>query len=286
MSRRVYMKVTIPRGLGQISHILIEEPISLNKALQFAFSISNEKAEHLLRLGSIYKNEKRALYNEQLEAGTRLRVHQNPLRFNVWNTDWINKIIFQNDYFLVANKPGGIPTHATVDNFVENLKFQLEFHSNQTLYTTHRLDILTQGLIVFAKNNEYLKSFNNLLSKHLVEKIYEAHTREQIPCGLWEHYMKPSPHAPKELSKNKVEGWHKCQLEVLSSEKCNEYYKNTIKLITGRTHQIRAQLAKENAPVIGDPVYGIGFEYLQLFAKKLSFYCPLTQQHYSFILTQ
>ncbi len=279
------MKISEPRGRGRITHVLLEEPIQITSALVNALNLTAEKAEFLINLGSVYKNEKRAtLTSDLLPNQTRLRVHLEPLRFDVSQFDWNTRIVFENSNFIIVDKPSGIPTHATVDNIVENLKFKIEVCRKIQLHTTHRLDILTQGLILFAKTKEYQKIFNQILASRSLEKIYEAGTKKPLQLGILQHFMKPSPYSPKELSNEHVEGWLLCQLEVLNSTADTDCYRNKIRLLTGRTHQIRSQLAKTDNPIIGDPVYGVGYGELQLKARALSFRCPISNENYSFSL--
>jgi 23S rRNA-/tRNA-specific pseudouridylate synthase len=72
--------------------------------------------------------------------------------------------------------------------------------------------------------------------------------------------MKPGKYAPKVLTDQTIEGWQKCCLQVLDSSPISTddevIWHSTVELVTGRTHQIRAQVANLDLPIIGDRLYG------------------------------
>lgn len=223
--------------------------------------ISSEEINSLLNLGAIYVNHERCLADTSLDSGTLLRVHTKPRRYNC-DYDWASLIVFDCADFVVLNKPSGLPSHPSVDNILENSLTQLGIFLKTKLLITHRLDTLTCGLIVYAKKNEFVRNFNQQLTSQMVEKKYCARveTTADLPSRLM-HYMEPTPRAPKNLSEIFVEGWALCELEILEQRKQHGLSWVKINLLTGRTHQIRSQLAKCMAPIVGDILYGAKNEY-------------------------
>lgn len=269
------MQVSIPYGKGKITHICVENNTRLTAALRDALLIDENVAQFLLEIGAVYTNFKRVTSDIEIFPQTILRVHQNPLRFEI-EFSWKDRLFFESPDFVIVDKPRGIPTHATLDNRVENLHYQLQQFLAHPLYVTHRLDILTGGLIVLAKTKEFQKAFNSMLQKKEIQKYYHAQTEGQPPIGHHIHFMKPSKYSPKEMSNEDMDGWLKCELAILADGR--------IKLLTGRTHQIRAQLAHMGFPLIGDPVYSDSKGPFQLTCTELEFECPLTRKPYSFKL--
>ena len=100
-----------------------------------------------------------------------IRVHTKPRRYDC-NFKWEALIIYENDFCLILNKPSGIPSHPLIDNVIENSLTQTSRSRNYPLYITHRLDTLTSGLIVYAKKQQFVKSFNiSLLDSMCLNKI-------------------------------------------------------------------------------------------------------------------
>ncbi len=273
-----------------VRHIISPQSGLISDVLLSTLELDKAQVEFLLDLGAIYLNQKRIRDNSSISAGDYLRVHMKPRRFPTTETNWKNRIVFENSEFIVVNKTSGIPVHASVDNIQENLHAYLEKTLQHPLYVTHRLDVPTKGLIVYAKTMQFQAAFNKLLVDREMKKIYRAIVEGQkLSPGLLTHYMEPSPRAPKTVSANAKDGWQECQLEILSSTNLpNERSELKIHLLTGRTHQIRAQLGYEKHPIVGDHAYGATKlweeEKIELEACELSFKSPLSGESYHFLL--
>lgn len=229
-----------------------------------ALNIDEQITLALFNLGSVYINNQRCTDSlKSISVGSILRVHTKPRRYYVKH-DWISRIIFESDDFIILNKPAGLPSHPSVDNILENSLTQLELALKIKLHISHRLDTTTEGLIVYGKNIQFVKDFNIQLQKKLTEKKYvslvQALPHQILPKKLI-HYMEPSVRAPKKVSLIFNESWDECELHI---EKQTDYYLENysdlkilkINLLTGRTHQIRAQLSEIGFPLVGDATYG------------------------------
>ena len=239
-----------------VKHFNSPKSGALNEIISEVLEMPLEQINFLIQLGSVYVNSKRALEGDNVTENTHIRVHTKPRRYNV-NYDWKSRIVFDHQDFVILNKPNNIPSHPSVDNQIENSLTQLSIALDTKLLITHRLDTLTEGLIVYGKNNQFVNGFNTQLQKKLITKKYVAlvETTEKLPNHLV-HYMEPSPRAPKKVSQVAHEGWDICELKIDQKKIFDHYSWIKIDLLTGRTHQIRSQVSEMGAPIIGDRLYG------------------------------
>lgn len=219
------------------------------------FSPLSVDLETCFQFGSIYVDGRRQRTDIGLTSGQVVRVHTRPKRYT-HPAGLSSRVVENNEEFLVLDKPANLPTHATLDNCIENAKTLLERELGFPLYTTHRLDIPTEGLLILAKTPAAQKQINRLFSEGRVRKVYRSLNTRAVAPGILTHYMDPESHVPKVLSDVETAGWWKCQLRVESNWRIGEYQAHEITLMTGRTHQIRAQMSVMGAPVIGDVKYG------------------------------
>lgn len=274
--------------MSNIYHFKLERSCLISGLIQEKLKLSLEEISTLFSLGGIYLNENRIHIDQILDAGSYLRVHAKPKRFPV-PQNVFDLIHFQNEDFIVANKPSELPTHPTLDNTQENLLTLLEKSLQLKLYPCHRLDVATQGLLVIAKTKKFENTFQAYLRDNLVEKKYWAHIHGHCHPKKYIHFMKKSARAPKQIFAEEKDDHLKCELEVLSVNPQLFTSQIQIRLITGRTHQIRAQLSYMGCPIIGDTMYGstvhYGREHIWLKCVELQFpNLNLTQKPWQFSL--
>ncbi|KAL3624981.1 hypothetical protein CASFOL_031649 [Castilleja foliolosa] len=217
--------------------------------------------------------------DEFVETGTYLRVYVHPKRFpRCYEIDWRSRIIAVNESYVVLDKPAGTSVGGTTNNIEESCATfaTRALGLESPLRTTHQIDNCTEGCVVFARNTEYCQVFHRQIREKKVKKLYLALAAAPVSIGVITHYMRPVNIAPRIVTGDSITGWQLCQLEVLECKKVpwpsdiieEKYsiedcgwprkdfaYECKINLLTGRTHQIRAQLAACGAPLVGDSMY-------------------------------
>lgn len=238
----------------------------LSQVVTHALNLNETEFEALLQLGSIYVNNQRQRFNVTINEGSLVRVHTKPRRyFKAY--DWKSRIVYEDSDFLILNKPAGIPSHPSVDNFVENSLTQTEIAIQTKLHISHRLDTTTEGLIVYGKTTDFVRAFNIQLENKSIEKKYVALVHGEsksldhhTPIILF-HYMEQTPRAPKIISDIHHDKWLPCELRIerLTDHEWTDGIRIKhvhLNLLTGRTHQIRSQMAFIGFPLLGDSLYG------------------------------
>ncbi len=192
------------------------------------------------------------------------------------------RILFEDEHIIVAYKPYGVLSepHAHRHNLPAILKEQCGCE----VYPVHRLDKTTQGLIVYAKTSSAAAKLSEEIRRGEVEKTYLA-VVEGIPDERGE--MTDLLYYDRSRSKSYVvkrerRGVKQACLhyERLDTKEIAGSTASTvrIRLMTGRTHQIRVQFASRKMPLVGDRRYGsrIPAENIALCAAELRFIHPAT----------
>ncbi len=242
----------------------------------------------MIELGSVYVDKKRLLTDEVVPEQSYVRIHCKPKRYPATEIDWKSRVHFENENFIVINKPAGFPIPWAVDNIRETVYTQMQKALGIKLFITQRLDVPTFGLMIFAKTSSFQRGFNGLLATQNTYKSYWAKTAGPPPLGTHVHFMRPAIGAPREVHTHGEPSWKDCRLEVLEviAAAPNGTFFTKIHLQTGRTHQIRAQMKALGCPLLGDHTYdapGEAKDYF-LLSYHLRFTCPLTKQAQEFII--
>ena len=197
-----------------------------------------------------------------------------------------NHILFEDKHILVIDKPAGLQVerdrfgHPSLEEDVAN--YLEKYHRNHYVGIVHRIDRPVNGVIVLAKTLSLLK----LLQRQMMEdgwvKIYRAVVVGAMPSpmGKLEHYLlKDTKQKKAIIFEDEQPETKKSSLHYAVLEEKDERSLLEIQLITGRYHQIRAQLGHIGRAIIGDRLYGSTIELenkIMLQAYSLSFNHPKT----------
>lgn len=241
-----------------IAHFKVDGSTELLPFLIEKLNKPSDQIQFLIGFGAIYVNETRVLADLMLRPNSHVRVHANPRRYEVPSSI---ETVFENESYLVINKPSGLPTHSTLDNWYENALSVMRKQTSKELLVTTRLDIGTSGMLLFAKNKEVQAEINRLVVARRVRKKYWALTEKSVLPQQYIAYMESSKTSPKRMSENNQD--MKCETTVCRCDSIDRYSLLELELGTGRTHQIRAHLSYLGAPIVNDVLYG-GVENLSV----------------------
>ncbi len=167
-------------------------------------------------------------------------------------------IRYEDSLILALDKPAGIPAQADKTGDVSALQWA-ESYCELALHPVHRLDRPASGILLLAKTKVAMTLLQRQFQEHLIEKEYLAVVAAPPP--------KPEDTLIHFLQKNNVKNravahptelpdTERAELHYRLLGSSERYHLLHIRLITGRHHQIRAQLAAIGCPIKGDVKYG------------------------------
>ena len=180
------------------------------------------------------------------------------------------EIIYQDDELLIINKPAhflSIPDRYKPD--LPNAKAYLQ-HRVGEVYTVHRIDKETSGIMIFARNESSHKHLCRQFEERKVNKLYWALTMGQVQPATGE-INKPIASHPGKPGKMIIARKGKQSLTTYRTlEAFRHYSLIEANIKTGRTHQIRVHFESIGHPLAVDPMYGgsEGFYLSELKGKK------------------
>lgn len=177
------------------------------------------------------------------------------------------EIIFENEYFVVINKPVGLLSVPDRMQSEVSLKDML-IQQYGSIYTVHRLDKGTSGVIIFAKDETTHKQLSQLFESRNAEKYYVGLVHGQminekgsVDAPIMEHPGKNGKMVINPKGKASLTDY-----EVLESFKLFSWLK--FRIHTGRTHQIRIHMQHIGHSIVCDELYGTGEPILLSVLKR------------------
>ena len=224
--------------------------------------------QKLLRKGEIKINGKKAPAEAKIKEGDVIRVYAKTDDFKLKVARGLPKlkVIYEDENIVAINKEPYLPVQLgqdIVDCVTERLKNYLrkEIEASNGLFipgVVGRLDTNTSGIVLAGKTPDATRHLEELNRDSKIEKIYVALVKGTFPKSL-----KATHYAIKNVIDNKMilsETEKEGSVKMVTAFECidsvNGYSLVRAKLITGKTHQIRSQLAFLDFPIIGDAKYG------------------------------
>jgi 23S rRNA pseudouridine1911/1915/1917 synthase len=198
-------------------------------------------------------------------------------------------ILFEDNHLIILNKrPSDIVQGDKTgdsplsDILKEYIKKKFDKPGEVFLGVVHRLDRPVSGAVIFARTSKALTRINNMLKNREIHKTYWAIVKNQPPeaSGHLVHYLTRNEKQNKSYAYLKpVADAQKAELEYKLINQSDKYYLLEIKLLTGRHHQIRVQLAAIGCPIKGDLKYGYPRSnpggFIHLHARSIEFLHPV-----------
>lgn len=206
-------------------------------------------------------------------------------------------VIYEDNHIIVVLKPQGVPScgddsgdDSVLEMVRRYIKVTYEKPGNVYVGLVHRLDRPTGGVMVFAKTSKAASRLSKQMKEGDFEKKYLAVLvgcpKEQSATLV--NYLKKNPlNNMVYISTQTEEGSKLASLDYRVLEDKVKLSLVEVKLHTGRTHQIRVQMAGISHPVYGDMRYGGEYAKkgnLALWAYSLSFTHPVTQERLKFMV--
>lgn len=201
-------------------------------------------------------------------------------------------VVYEDNHYIAVNKRAGDLVHADItgdktleDMVKEYLVKKYNKPNDAFLGVVHRLDRPVSGLIILAKTSKGLDRMNRLFHDRTVEKTYLAVVRnrpEKMFGTLKNWLLRDRKKMVTKAYDREVKNGSFAQLDYKVLGEIDGYYLLQVNPLTGRTHQIRCQLAYMNCPIVGDNKYGYPRGSLRrsicLHSRSLSFLHPIKDE--------
>ena len=254
--------------------------------------------QKLLKDGNILVNGKICKANYKVQPGDEIFVDiPEPVEANVLPEDLPIDIIYEDNDFLIVNKPKDMVVHPAPGHYSGTLVNALMHHCKDNLSNingvlrpgiVHRIDKDTTGALIICKND---------FSHNFIAEQLQVHSITRKYVGIVQGVLKDdegivnAPIGRHTVDRKKMAINHKNGKDAITHYKVLKRYKKytyvEFQLETGRTHQIRVHMASINHPLLGDEIYNHNKSPYKLqgqclHAKTIGFIHPTKKEYVEF----
>ena len=265
------------RWVVKVKDLEKQIPINIYAAKAFPILGSKSAANKAIKNGRLLLNGEPAQITGWAKNGDKIILKGSGVK-KIKKIEFHLDIVYEDDYLIAVNKPGGIAVNGNRNKTVENaLADKSRNNPNADALphpvACHRIDVPTNGIVLLAKTKKALVGLNKLFQNNQVKKEYIA-----VVHGKTEEKGRIS--LPIQGKKAVTE------FETLQStpSKMFEHF-SLVKLIpiTGRTHQLRIHLQQEGHLIVGDKMYAerqktILGKGMMLCAQRVAFEHPISKE--------
>ena len=269
---------------------------NLKELLKTKFEISDRLLLKLKKENKILVNSTPSSINSLVKCNDKIEV---TIDFcednsNIPATKMDLDILYEDESYLIIDKPYGMPVHPSMDHYEDNLSSGVKYYFdknniNKKIRPVNRLDKNTSGIVIFAKNEYIQECLVKQMKQGIFRKEYIA-----VCKGVFEEKIGKInfPIARKEPSiiercvspdGSKSITHYKVLKEITIDNK--KYSVVSCTLETGRTHQIRVHMQYIGHEILGDTLYGSSSTLINrqaLHAHKISFIHPITKKEVTY----
>ncbi len=261
---------------------------TINQILLSEFNLSTRLTTKLIKNKRIYKNGNIADTRDSIHNQDIIIVDLNyeEDNSNIIPTKMNLKIIYEDEWFLVVDKPSGIAIHPSILHYDDSLSNGIRYYFDsiglkKKIRPVNRLDFDTSGLVIFAKC-EYIQE---QLSKQMLQGTFQ----KEYTCII-EGVMNPKQGTIKlPIARKQGSIIERCihitgQNSITHYKTIQEFEDYSLvqcKLETGRTHQIRVHMKAMGHPIIGDTLYNKSSNLINrqaLHSSKIGCIHPITKK--------
>lgn len=204
-------------------------------------------------------------------------------------------IIYEDESYIVVNKPAGIPIHPSMEHYEDSLSNGIKYYFDEIglkkkIRPINRLDRNTSGLVIFAKNEYIQERLIEQMKNNLFYKEYIAICEGKFKNtkGIINASIARKENSIIERCVSENGDIAITEYEVLNYNSEENYSVVKCILKTGRTHQIRVHMSYIGHPLLGDTLYGHESDKIDrqaLHSYKMSFVHPVVQKKVTYIAT-
>ena len=270
---------------------------NLRELLKLQFYISDRLLLKLKKNKKLFLNGKNVFLDSPVFSGDLIEIFIDFVEdsSNIIPTKMNLDIIYEDEAYIVINKPAGIPVHPSLEHYEDSISNGLKYYFDtinlhKKIRPVNRLDKNTSGIVIFAKNEYIQECLVKQMKQDSFKKEYIA-----ICEGIFDK-KSGTINAPIARKENSI--IERCinengspsitHYEVLGEISNISPTCTIVKCIleTGRTHQIRVHLNHIGHPILGDTLYGNTTSLINrqaLHSYITSFIHPITKTHVKYI---
>ena len=231
-----------------------------------------------LRTKHIKVNRKRAEGSTRLQIGDVVDCYLPDEFFAApaWQHDFLCApaqlhVLHEDEHILLANKPAGLLSHAGDGEYIDNLLARVQHYLHEkgeydpnrehsfAPALVNRIDRNTQGIVIAAKTAVALRVLNEKMKTRQLRKFYLAAVHGKLHAPQWQtvtrYMMKDEAKSLVRVYDSPRAGAKECITRYRTLAQAGGYSLVEVELLTGRTHQIRAQFAHMGHALVGDGKY-------------------------------